>query len=632
VRDHDYLKVGLKAGLEVHQQLNTASKLFCCSPTELRDMKDAAYEFYRYLRPSKSELGEIDRAAMEEGIGTRRFTYKAYSSTGLVENDDEPPMEMNLEALKIALQIALLFQMKPFEQIHTMRKLVIDGSNTSGFQRTALLAVDGEVTLKSGRVRIDTISVEEEAAQIVEKDSYSLDRLGIPLVEIGTAPDLKTPKMVKELALTIGTILRACKVKRGLGTIRQDINISIIGGARVEIKGVQALDLIEDIVRYEVLRQSNLLKIRDELQARGAYARDPIEVTSIFKRTGSKILKKKRVWGVLLPGFADLVGKEIQPGRRLGSEFADRAKRKGIAGIFHTDELPRYGITSKETDALMQFLHAEERDAAVILADESAMTCVEAISAVIERAREATEGVPEETRRALGDGCSEYLRPLPGAARMYPETDVSPIALPKEVIERVKLYLPETLEARTQRYKRDFFLNDELAHQIAWSENNGFFEQVMSLWQEKENGISKDEMKDAATLVVRTLEGVIAELKRDGVAVDRLKREHILDVFKLVRNKTISKEGVPEILRLLADSKTKAADEAALELGFIMLSERELEAIVEEVVQSRLDFIKERGTGAITPLMGVVMKQVRGKADGRLINDMLQAKILSVLK
>jgi len=525
-----------------------------------------------------------------------------------------------------------LLQMQPFEQVHTMRKLVIDGSNTSGFQRTALLAVDGQVSLRSSLVRIDTLSVEEEAAQIVDKDVYSLDRLGIPLVEIGTAPDLKTPKMVKELALTLGTILRACAVKRGLGTIRQDINISIVGGARVEIKGVQALELVEDIVRFEVSRQLNLLKIRDELQARGARVGIPIEVTSLFTRTGSKILKQKRVWGVLLPGFADLVGKEIQPGRRLGSEFADRAKKKGVAGIFHTDELPRYGISSKEKDAVLQFLEAEERDAAVILANESAKICVEAISAVIERAREATEGVPEETRRALDDGCSEYLRPLPGAARMYPETDVSPISLPKKVIERVKLHLPEKLEDRTKRYKRDFFLNDELAHQIARSENNRLFEQVMGLWREKDSGITKDETKDAATLVVRTLEGVVAELKRDGVPVDRLKRKHILDVFQLVRCKAISKEGVPEVLRMLAECDTKTADEAAKELGFIMLSERELKAIVDEVVQSQLDLIKARGVGAIGPLMGVVMKQVRGKADGRLVNEVLQAKVLSVLQ
>jgi len=632
VKDHDYIKIGLKAGLEIHQQLNTTTKLFCSSPAELKDTKDATYKFYRYLRPSKSELGEIDRAALEEGIGTRRFTYKAYASTGLVENDDEPPMEMNLEALKIALQIALLLQMQPFEQIHTMRKLVIDGSNTSGFQRTALLAVDGQVSLRSGPVRIDTLSVEEEAAQIIDEDVYSLDRLGIPLVEIGSAPDLKTPKMVKELALTLGTILRACSVKRGLGTIRQDINISIVGGTRVEIKGVQALELVEDIVRFEVSRQLNLLKIKNELQARGAGAGNPIEVTSIFNRTGSKILKKKRIWSVLLHGFADLVGKEIQPGRQLGSEFADRAKKKGVAGIFHTDELPRFGISSKEKDTLLQFLEAEEHDAAVILADESAKTCVEAISAVIERAREATKGVPEETRRALDDGCSEYLRPLPGAARMYPETDVSPISLPKEVIERVKLHLPEKLEDRTQRYKRDFFLNDELAHQIARSENNRLFEQVMSLWREKDSDITKDETKDAATLVVRTLEGVIAELKRGGVPVDRLKRKHILDVFRLVRCKTISKEGVPEVLRVLAECDTKTADKAAIELGFIMLSERELKAIVDGVVQSQLDFIKARGVGAIGPLMGVVMKQVRGKADGRLVNEVLLEKVLSVLQ
>ncbi|MGA3199176.1 MAG: Glu-tRNA(Gln) amidotransferase subunit GatE [Halobacteriota archaeon] len=632
MKERDYKKVGLKAGLEIHQQLNTTSKLFCSSPTELRDTKDASYEFHRYLRPSKSEMGEIDRAAIEEGIGTRRFTYKAYESTCLVENDDEPPLEMNLEGLKIALQIALLLQMQPFEQAHTMRKLVIDGSNTSGFQRTALLAADGYVSLGSGSVRIDTLSIEEEAAQIVDKDVYSIDRLGIPLVEIGTAPDVTTPKMARELALAIGTILRACKVKRGIGTIRQDINISIGGGARVEIKGVQALDLIEDIVHLEVTRQLNLLKIRDELQERGACVEKPVEVSSIFAHTASNVLKKKHVWGLLLPGFAGLVGKDIQPDRRLGSEFADHAKKRGVAGIFHTDELPRYGITSRETKTLLRFLKAEESDAVVILADENVKKCVNAISAVMGRAKAATEGVPEETRRALTNGCSEYMRPLPGAARMYPETDVSPIALPAALIDRIKAHLPERLDNRMRRYKQDFLLNDELARQIAWSENSQLFEHVMRLWAGLGGSPGRDEIKDFATFVVRTLEGTIAELKRDNVPVDRLTRENTLDVFRLASSKTISKEGVPEILRCLAECPTKAANDAAAELGFVMLSERELQTIVDAVVQSRLEFVKAKGVGAVGPIMGVVMKQVRGKADGKLVNEVLHAKILSVLQ
>jgi glutamyl-tRNA(Gln) amidotransferase subunit E len=576
-------------------------------------------------------MGEIDRAAIEEGIGTRRFTYKAYESTCLVENDDEPPLEMNLEALKIALQIALLLQMQPFEQTHTMRKVVIDGSNTSGFQRTALLAAGGYVSLSSGSVRIDTLSVEEEAAQIVDKDVYSLDRLGIPLVEISTAPDVTTPKMARELALAIGTVLRACKVKRGIGTIRQDINISIASGARVEIKGVQALDLIEDIVRLEVTRQLNLLKIRDELQQRGASVGKPVEVSSVFAHTASSVLKKKHAWGLLLNRFAGLVGKDIQPGRQLGSEFADHARKRGVAGIFHTDELPRYGITSRETKALLRFLKAEESDAVVILANENAKTCVEAIYAVMDRAKAAKEGVPEETRRALSNGCSEYMRPLPGAARMYPETDVSPIALPTALIDRIKAYLPERLDDRIRRYRQDFLLNEELARQIAWSENSQLFEHVMRLWA-LDGSLGRDEIKDAATFVVRTLEGTIAELKRDNVPVDRLTREGTLDVFRLVSSKTVSKEGVPEILRCLAECPTKAANEVAVALGFVMLSERELHEIVDNVVQSRREFVEAKGIGAVGPLMGVVMKQVRGKADGKLVNEVLRAKILSVLQ
>jgi glutamyl-tRNA(Gln) amidotransferase subunit E len=633
MKDHDYKRVGLKAGLEIHQQLNTKTKLFCSSPTELRDTKKSSFEFSRYLRPSKSEMGEIDRAALEEGIGTRRFIYKGYDTTCLVEYDDEPPLEMNLQAVKIALQIALLFDMKPFDEVHVMRKLVIDGSNTSGFQRTALLASDGFIDLNSGRIRIDTLSVEEEAAQIVGNDIYSLDRLGIPLVEIGTAPDIKTPKMAKELALKIGTTLRACNVKRGLGTIRQDINISIEGGARVEIKGLQALELIEDVVKFEVERQENLLKIRDELIKRGANVGEPVEVSTIFARTNSKVLKGKMVWGVKLSGFKDLLGKEIQPDRRLGSELADRAKKKGVGGVFHTDELPKYGITMSEIQRLLVTLGCDENDAAVFVASETAKTALQALYAAIERAKESIIGVPEETRRPLSNGCSEYMRPLPGAARMYPETDVSPIRVSDELIHRIQINLPELLDNRMRRYKREFGLNDELARQIAWSENRELFERIMKLWMINTSGSEeKEELKEAATLIVRTLENTIPGLRREEVPVNNLKNEHFIEVFELVKSKTIAKEGIPEVLRYLAQCPAKEVNEIAKDMGFEMLSQEELESLIDSIVKSKHDLIQLRGLGAVGPLMGIVMKEIRGKADGKVINTLLRERVLKSLE
>ncbi|MCK4928753.1 MAG: Glu-tRNA(Gln) amidotransferase subunit GatE, partial [Methanosarcinales archaeon] len=235
-RKYDYSKLGLMAGLEIHQQLDTEEKLFCGCPTTLRDTADSNFEFFRYLRPTRSEMGEVDRAAAEEAMVTRRFIYKAYGTTCLVENDEEPPRELNREALDITLQIAKMLNMRVFDEIHTMRKIVIDGSNTSGFQRTALASTGGYMETSQGNVGIGVLCLEEEAAKKVEDkgDSviYSLDRLGIPLVEIGTEPDIVSPAHARETAELIGMLLRSTgSVKRGLGTIRQDVNISIARGA-----------------------------------------------------------------------------------------------------------------------------------------------------------------------------------------------------------------------------------------------------------------------------------------------------------------------------------------------------------------------------------------------------------------
>lgn len=324
--------------------------------------------------------------------------------------------------------------------------------------------------------------LEEDACRIVERKEkeviYRIDRLGIPLVEISTTPpDIHHPEQAKVVAKYIGDALRATrKVKRGLGTIRQDLNVSIRGGgARVEIKGVQELDMIPLIIEREVERQLNLIRIRDELKRRGGVKPEDIkeefyDVTEIFQNTGSKIIARTiksggKVLAVKLPPkFRGLIGKEIQPGRRLGTEMADRAK-KYVRGIFHIDELPNYGITELEVNAVIEKLGLGEEDAFVLVAAEEE-TAKNALREVIKRAREAIEGVPEETRRALPDGNTQYMRPLPGKARMYPETDIPSIFLPPEEKERIRANLPELPQERVERYVKEYKIDRSLAETL----------------------------------------------------------------------------------------------------------------------------------------------------------------------
>lgn len=625
---HDYRALGLKSGLEIHQQLDTKEKLFCGCPTILRDTKESNFEFFRYLRPTQSEMGVVDRAALEEMKLARKFIYKAYDTTCLVENDEEPPRELNQEAVECSLIMARMLNMKIVDELYTMRKIVIDGSNTSGFQRTGLVATAGYLETSLCRVGIDVLCLEEEAAQKVEDrgDSviYSLDRLGIPLVEIGTAPDIVSPAHAREVAEKLGMFLRSTgKVKRGLGTIRQDINISIREGARVEIKGVQELDLIETIVEREVTRQATLLEIKRELNKKKAAVSDKIiDVTSVFAGTTSKVILKALKGGVVyavnLPGFAGLVGRELQPGRRLGTEFSDRAKKSGVGGIFHTDELPNYGITEDEVKTLRKAVEAELVDCVVMVADmkEKAHSAMEA---VIIRAREALEIVPEETRRALPDGNSAYMRPLPGAARMYPETDVPPVEITQERINGIQL--PELIEERIGRYMNQFRLNEELAGQIARSGNFVLFEKIM---QHVPN--------ENANVVVRTLETGLLELEKNGANVNNIKEVHLMELFRLHADGRIPNEAVSEVLKLIASKPELTVEKAVGTLGIGGVKTGELEAAIDKIINSRLDFIKEKGMNSEGPLMGVVMKELRGKVSGQEISRLLKEKLSKKLE
>ncbi|MEM4699449.1 MAG: Glu-tRNA(Gln) amidotransferase subunit GatE [Candidatus Nezhaarchaeales archaeon] len=633
----DYESLGLRVGLELHQQLDTRHKLFCSCPTRLRD-DEPDVRFLRRLRPTQSELGQVDEAALFEFKRGRSYLYEAYDDTVcLVEMDEEPPHEVNPEALDAALEAALLLKATPVDQVCVMRKLVIDGSNTTGFQRTMLIAVGGPEALiedEEGPVKIETICLEEDAARKVgergELVEYRLDRLGIPLIEVTTAPTIKSPEQARRVALKIGRLLRATgKVKRGLGTIRQDLNVSIRDGAKVEIKGVQDLDLLPKIIELEVIRQLSLLKVARELRSRGVdpsdIAEEFVDVSDVFRATRCKVIASSlqaghRVLAVKLPGFAGVIGFEIQPGRRLGTELKDYAVFwGGVSGIFHTDELPAYGISAEEVEELKKRVGAGELDAVVFTA-APVERAREALKAVVSRARLAVLGVPEETRSANPDGTTKYSRPRPGAARMYPETDVRPVAISQERIDEIRRRLPETPEEKLRRFVEVYGLPIELAEAMLRSRRLGLFERAVR------------ETKAPPVLIASTIESTLKGLRKEGVNVDAVTDEQLLDAFRAVAEGRVSKEAIPDLVKWLASKPGGTVEEALKELGLRALSEEELRRIVAEVVGSNLDLVKRRGEAAINALMGEVMRQVRGRADGGLVAKLIKEELRARLR
>ncbi|MBI5227373.1 Glu-tRNA(Gln) amidotransferase subunit GatE [Candidatus Micrarchaeota archaeon] len=534
----------MKIGIEIHSRL-LSDKLFCNCPSTLTEDQSPEIKIERMLHPVLSELGESDRTGIAEFKKGKTFEYWAYRNCNcLVETDEEPPHPLNSDALKIVLQIAMQLNATPVDEVQIMRKMVIDGSNTSGFQRTSLIALNGHIESSKGTINIPMIALEEESSGIVSSSEnravYRLDRLGIPLVEISTSPDIKDGAHLVEVAEKIGLILRATgKVARGLGTIRQDVNVSTEGGSRVEIKGAQDLKMLPPLVDIEVKRQLELVKILVELRERKALPikSEVVDVTKILHSANSPLIINGLKAGAVvlaqkLPLHKGILGREIAPGKRYGTELSDYAKRAGVKGLIHSDEnLDKYSFSETEITQLRSILDLSDADAFVMVV-APAEQAQKALSYVIERAN--MDHVPEETRRANPDGTSTFMRPLPGRARLYPETDIPPTRLTQEFLQ--SLDRGESLEDKKAKLEK--LLNPDLAKTMLRSRNLHLFEKLVEL--------GADPMMAATTL-----ENTLVSLRRDGIEFNDLEKT-LKDLFGEYKKGSFVKAAIPDVLKGMA--------------------------------------------------------------------------------
>jgi len=596
--EEELMNLGLKCGLEIHQQLE-GRKLFCNCPTNIRDDKEN-FTIKRRLRAIAGEGGKVDMAAADEQKKKKFNIYEGYNDTTcLVELDEMPPQKISPKALDSSLAVAKIFGMNIVDQIRFMRKIVVDGSNTSGFQRTSLVGMDGK--LPGHDVRVEALCLEEDSCRIVEKNSefsrYNLSRLGIPLIEIATAPDLKTPKQVAVVSEYIGMVLRSLdNVKRGLGTIRQDVNVSIREGVRVEVKGAQDLKMISTIVEYEALRQKNMLDLFKELNKRGAsVVNEIVDITEFMNKSESKVIKlgleKKSgvVVAVRLKQFNGLTGFEVQPGRRFGSELSDYGKTMGVKGLFHSDELPNYGITQEEKDGIYNLLNLNKDNDAFILISDAKTVAMRAMNVVIERASDFN--LRKEVRMPRQDGTSSYMRPMPGASRMYPETDVRPI-----VIDRDSIVIPKLLSKKIDEMKEEFGLAEDIVKRIIRDKLD--IRGIMKKYPNLKVGYIVDFFYALPSIVKR-------KYKIETQVIDFAD-----EVLPKLNDGVITKDAVVEVLGKLGKGETVNYDD------FKLLSIEDIEQDVKAIVES----LKDKPRGAI---IGQVMAKYKGKVDGKAVNQLI---------
>lgn len=631
----DMNEIILKVGFEIHQQLSTKSKLFCnCKCLEAKNYDST---FLRKLRPAQSELGSYDRASIFEFTKMRTIKYhSSYISSCLVEADEEPPHKINRDAMDTALIISLALNSNIIDEINVMRKIVIDGSNTSGFQRTMLISYGGYLQTENKKIGVQTICLEEDSAKLLSDDGefreYGLDRLGIPLIEIALEPVVGTPTEIVKTALTLGRLLRASKrVARGLGSIRQDVNISINNGKGiVEVKGVQRLDQLIKVIEYETIRQHGLIlianKLNGERDSNSIITGDKIlDITDILIDSSSKIVKKiisnkENIFkAIRVKGFKGLFGFEPYPDIRIGKQLGELVRFYGFRGIFHSDELPNYGITDIEVKKINEILDIDtSKDGFIILGGPREKMSI-AINAICDRLNNVSLGVPSETRAATLDGKTIYSRPKPGSARMYPETDIPSFKKTDDLLISLKEKVPKSWNETILSMAKKYQLNQNLAEKIFDSNYFEIFEVLTGL------------TKISPSFIASKLTEDILNLERQGYDSSILNNDILLDIFKRLDAGLIAKESINLIFEKLMSKTTKNVEESIKVLGIKSISDEELEKIVDKIIEDNILIIQEKRMEATSTLMGKCMTILRGKVNGKKIHDLINNKLQVIL-
>lgn len=611
----DYSEIGFKSGLEIHQQLLTEKKLFCRCPAGRYNNNEYHAEILRHMRPTLSELGEYDGTALMEFKTKKEIIYRINrESVCTYEMDDTPPFEINEQALDIAIEIGLLLKASIVDELHIARKQYLDGSIPTGFQRTAIVSVGGSIPYKDREIRIIQMSIEEDSCREFSDNGhtriYLTDRLGMPLIETVTYPDMRTPQEVAEVNDILRRLVRSTgKVRTGIGASRQDVNVSVHGGTRIEIKGVHKIKNIPLLTYNEAMRQWNLLRLRDELKRRGitekTFQATTHDITHLLRHTNYHVIKDAisngmNVKCVTLKGFKGLLNWKTQTDTFFSKEISDRVRviacLDKLPNIIHSDSYENT-LSTAEGQKIRKYVSATDNDTLVIVwgPETDAITASEEI---IIRAKEATIGVPSETRQALKDGTTGFERILPGPERMYPDTDLPPKKITDERKKKFFNQLPKYFWDYENYFKK-LKMPKEFIRPLADSKFNELFVKLTKDWNLD------------PTFCSYVLVALLKHLKRNKFNVDFLTPEIAEKIFKLYKDGIVVRDGVIYAITETI-KKGKYSDEFLLK----PTDNDEIDQVIK-LAKEQIKTIKIRNQQKIDHiLMGLIMDKLRGRVEG----------------